>query len=100
MGLHVDCKAELINSSTDLWSYILYLIPKLSYLAPSLLLLKDECIAIQAPTIMLVLPKLHLNRYTAQSIVFAPFNMEGYFCQNCMGHRAMENLHISMEPFI
>jgi hypothetical protein len=61
-----------LNYSAALWSYLLYLIPKLTYSTPALTLTEQECHDIQSPSIMTVLPRLHVNRNTARSIIFSP----------------------------
>jgi hypothetical protein len=58
-------------------SYNVYLLPKVGYPLPAMSLSEDACYSIQAPTLMAVLPKLHLNRHIAWSIVFGPVRYGG-----------------------
>lgn len=66
-----------LSRSSALWSYLLYFIPKLTYLALALALTEQECMKIQSPSVMALLPKLHLNRHTARSIVHGPYKYGG-----------------------
>jgi len=64
-----------LNRSEALWSYLLYLLPKLTYSTPALTLTEQESHDVQSPSIMAVLPKLHVNRNTNRSIVFGPMSL-------------------------
>jgi len=66
-----------LNRGAALWSYLLYLIPKLTYSVPALTMSEEECKEIQSPSIMAVLPRLHVNRNTARSIIFGPAQYGG-----------------------
>jgi hypothetical protein len=61
-----------LDRTVALWSYILYLIPKLTFSKPALTLTKEEGDKLQSPAIMALLPKLHLNCHTARELVFGP----------------------------
>jgi hypothetical protein len=60
-----------------LLSYNVYLLPKLGYPLPAMSLNENTCYSIQAPTLAALLPKLHLNRNIARSIVFGPIKYGG-----------------------
>jgi hypothetical protein len=60
-----------------LLSYNVYLLPKLGYPLPAMSLSEEACYNIQSPTLLAVLPKLHLNRNIARSIVFGPTRYGG-----------------------
>jgi hypothetical protein len=66
-----------LNRSATLWSYLMYLMPKLAYPTPALTLTQEECQRILSPSLMAVLPKLHVNRHTARSIVHGPASLGG-----------------------
>jgi hypothetical protein len=55
-----------------LLSYTMFLLPQLGYPLPAMTLSEADCHTIQSPTLMALLPKLHLNRHIARSIVFGP----------------------------
>jgi hypothetical protein len=57
--------------------YNVYLLPKIGYPLPAMSLTKNTCYSIQAPTLVALLPKLHLNRIIARSIVFGPIKYGG-----------------------
>ena len=60
-----------------LLSYNVYLLPKLGYPLPAMSLSEEMCYNIQSPTLLAVIPKLHLNRNIARSIVFGPTRYGG-----------------------
>jgi len=67
-----------LNKSATLWSYLMYLMPKLTYPTPALTLTQEECQRILSPSLMAVLPKLYVNRHTARSIVHGPESLGGF----------------------
>jgi hypothetical protein len=60
-----------------LMSYIQYLLPKLRYQPPLLALTQKQCNTIQSIVLQALLPKLHINRNTARSIVHGPAELGG-----------------------
>jgi len=76
-----DYQAKIASSALPreaaLLSYNMYLLPKLGYSLPAMSLPENTCHDIQSPTLMAVLPKLHLNRHVARSIVFGPHKYVG-----------------------
>jgi len=66
-----------LNRSAALWSYLLYLITKLTYSTPALTLTAQEGHDIQSPSVVAVLPKLNMNRNMNRSIVFDPAALGG-----------------------
>jgi hypothetical protein len=61
-----------IQKEAALWSYLLYLLPKLTFPIIALTLSKQQCCQIQSPALGALLPKLHLNRNTSRSIIHGP----------------------------
>jgi len=55
----------------------MYLIPQLGYPLPAMSLSEEACHTIQSPTLMALLPKLHLNHHMARSTVFGPTRFGG-----------------------
>jgi hypothetical protein len=66
-----------LSRSAVLWSYLLYLIPKLTYSTPALTLTEQESHTIQSPSVVALLPKLNMNRNTNRQIVFGPTTLGG-----------------------
>jgi hypothetical protein len=64
--------AAPMSKETTLWSYLLYLLPKLTFSLMATMLTEDQCNKIQSPTLMAALPKLHFNRHTERSIIHGP----------------------------
>lgn len=60
-----------------LTSYVQYLLPKLRYQPPLLALTHKQCHALQSIALQALLPKLHINRHTARSIVHGPAELGG-----------------------
>jgi len=60
-----------------LTSYIQYLLPKLRYQPPLLSLTQKQCDKLQSIVLQALLPKLHLNRHTACSIIHGPEALGG-----------------------
>jgi hypothetical protein len=91
-----------LNRSAALWSYLLYLMPKLTYPAPALTLSQEECHEILSPSLMAVLPKLHVNRHTAQPIVHGPATLGGFhlptiFSEQGSGQLTYFTGHVSLQ---
>mmetsp|Transcript_16534 Transcript_16534/g.23566 ORF Transcript_16534/g.23566 Transcript_16534/m.23566 type:complete len:608 (+) Transcript_16534:2708-4531(+) len=57
---------------TAYFAFHLYFIPKIGYALPVSTYSFKECVYIQAPALMAILPKLKINRSTARSIVHGP----------------------------
>jgi hypothetical protein len=66
-----------LTPSEALWSYILYLHPKLTYPLPCSSLTPAQCRFIQAPILAALLPKLYLNRHTPRSLLFSTSRLGG-----------------------
>jgi hypothetical protein len=69
--------ASKLPREAALLSYNVYLLPKIGYPLPAMSLSENTCYSIQAPTLLALLPKLHLNRNIARSIVFGPIKYGG-----------------------
>ena len=55
----------------------MYLLPKLGYPLPALTFSEADCHRLQSPTLAAFLPKIHLNRHVARSIVFGSIKFGG-----------------------
>lgn len=58
-------------------SYFLYLCPKLIHPLPCSMLSRSQCRSVQAPALAGLLPKLHMNRHTPRSVLFAGLRFGG-----------------------
>lgn len=71
-----DYAAKITSSSLSreaaLLSYLLYFLPRIDFSIPVLTLGEKQCMGIQSPVLMAVLPKLHFNKHTAHSIIHGP----------------------------
>jgi hypothetical protein len=76
-----DYQVRILSSTLPrdaaLLSYNMYLLPMLGYPFQAMSLSEDTCYDIQAPTLAALLPKVHLNRNMARSIVFGPLRFGG-----------------------
>ena len=79
-------KGSNLTRQEALMSYIQYLLPKLRFQPPLLSLSQQDCDKLTSQIFMALLPKLHINRHTARSIVFGA---EKY------GGLALPNLYIT-----
>jgi hypothetical protein len=61
-----------LSKDAALWSYLLYLRPKVTIPLMAMTFSEAQCNRIQSPALRAVLSKLHLNRYTARSIIHGP----------------------------
>lgn len=70
---YAKCISDSNLSRKDaLWSFLLYIIPRVGYPLPVLTLTEQQCNKIMSPALKAVLPKLHLSKHTAGSIVYGP----------------------------
>ena len=63
-------KGSHFTRQEALTSYIQHLLPKLRFQPPLLSLSEADCDKLTSKLMMVLLPKLHINRHTARSIVF------------------------------
>jgi hypothetical protein len=61
-----------IHKEVALWSFLLYLLPKLTFPLVAMTLSETQCSQIQSPALRALLPKLHLNRNTSRNIIHGP----------------------------
>lgn len=82
-------QSSTIQKEPAIWSYKLYLLPKLTFPLMALTLTEPQCHYIQSPALRALLPKLHLNRNMARSIINGPLIYDGmnlphlYTIQGC-----------------
>jgi len=65
-------QSSAIHKEAALWSYFLYFLPKLTFPLMAMTFTEAQCNQIQSPALNALLPKLHINRKTARSIVHGP----------------------------
>jgi hypothetical protein len=82
-------ESSTIQKEPAIWSYLLYLLPKLTFPLMALTLTEPQCHKIQSPALRALLPKLHLNRNMARSKIHGPLIYGGmnlphlYTIQGC-----------------
>jgi hypothetical protein len=91
-----------LTRNAAIWSYVLYYIPKFAYSAPVLTLTEEECVTLQSPALLALLPKLHMNRHTACSIIFGPtlyggLALPSLYGQQCYGQLRFFLGHVRLE---
>ena len=65
-------QSSSMNKEAAMWPYLLYLLPKLLFPLMAMTFSETQCTQIQSPAQRALLPKLHLNRNTARSIIHGP----------------------------
>jgi len=86
-GSHLDRTAVLM-------SYVQHLLPRLRFQLPALSLTDAECHAILSPALQATLPKLHVNRNTARSIIHGPVTIGGMALPNLSTVQGIDKLHL------
>jgi hypothetical protein len=66
-----------VTRQEALTAYIQYLLPKVQYQPPLLSINHQQCNRLQSTILMALLPKLHINRHTARSIIHGPEELGG-----------------------
>jgi len=72
MGYAMKIQDSALNKEVALWSYLSYFLPKVTFPLPAMTLTATQCYRIQSPALQALLPKIHLNRNTARSIIHGP----------------------------
>jgi len=77
--LHAHCRdyatrlqSSTLNKEEALWSFLLYLLLKLTFPLIAYTLTETQCHQVRLVALCSLLPKLHLNRNTARSIIHGP----------------------------
>lgn len=87
-GTVLDYCANIVASKLTrqeiLTSFIQYLLPKIRYQPPLLLLSLSDCDKLMSPILTAILPKMHTNRNTSRAIVHGP---------EAFGGMALPHLH-------
>jgi hypothetical protein len=65
-------QSSSISAEAALWSYMLYLLPKLHFPQMAMMFMETQCAQIQSLALRALLPKLHLNHNTVRSIIHGP----------------------------
>jgi len=75
-------------------AYVQHLSPKLWFQLPVLSLSQKECDQLTSITLSAFLPKIHINRNTARSIVHGPFSLGGIAIPNLHTLQGIDKLHL------
>jgi hypothetical protein len=91
--------AQAITSShltraDTLTSYVQHLLPKIRYQLPALSLSTADCNKLMTPLLKAALPKLHINRNTARSIVHGPVTLGGMALPHLATVQGIDKLHL------
>jgi hypothetical protein len=91
--------AQAITSShltraDTLTSYVQHLLPKIRYQLPALSLSTADCNKLMTPILKAALPKLHINRNTAGSIVHGPVTLGGMALPHLATVQGIDKLHL------
>lgn len=77
-----------------LTAYSQYLVPKVQYQPPLLSLSQTNCNQLQSTILMALLPKLHINRHTARSIVHGLEELGGMDLPHFFATQGLEKLRL------
>jgi hypothetical protein len=83
-----------LNRSEAIASYFQHLIPKPRYQLPVLSVSQKDCDHITSIALMAFLPKIHINRNTARSIVHGPIILGGLAIPNIHKVQGKDKLHL------
>ena len=84
----------VINPATAFYAFQLYLSPKIGYALPVSMFTFQESNYIQAPALMVTLPKLKLNRNTARAIIHGPSDYGGLTIRHVYGEQGYGQLRL------
>jgi len=83
-----------LNRADTLTSYVQHLLPRLRFQLPALSLSEAECNKLQSPVLKAALPKMHINRNTARSIVHGPVCLGGMALPHLYTVQGIDKLHL------
>lgn len=75
-------------------AYVQHILPKLRFKLPTLSVTKEECNKLSSIILKAVLPKLHINRNTACSIVYGPHDLGGMGLPNIYTIQGIDKVHL------
>jgi len=83
-----------LKRSGAIASYTQHLLPKLRYQLPVLSVSQKDCDHITSIALLAFLPKIHINRNTARSIVHGPIILGGLAIPNIHTVQGIDKLHL------
>jgi hypothetical protein len=89
-----NVRGSHLSRQEALTSYIQYLLPKLRFQPPVLSLAQKDCDQLLSPVLSALLPKLHINRHTARSIIFGPEQLGGLALPNLYVTQSIDRLKL------
>jgi hypothetical protein len=87
IGLHLSCEESIM-------SYVQHLFPKLRFQLPALSLSTAACDKLMSFILKAALPKMHINRNTARSIVHGPVILGGMALPHVQTVQGIDKLHL------
>jgi hypothetical protein len=89
-----NVRGSHLSRQEALTSYIQYLLPKLWFQPPVLSLAQKDCDQLLSPVLLALLPKLHINRHTARSIICGPEQFGGLALPNLYVTKSIDKLKL------
>lgn len=83
-----------LNRANILTSLIQHLLPRLRFQMPALSLTEADCNKLLTPILKATLPRLHVNRNTARSIVHGPLLLGGMALPHLFTVQGIDKLHL------
>jgi hypothetical protein len=83
-----------LNRVEAIAAYIQHLLPKVRFQLPVLSLSQKECDKLTSVSLAVFLPKVHVNRNTARSIVHGPFSLGGLAIPNLYTLQGIDKLNM------
>jgi len=83
-----------LNREDTLTSYVQHLLPKLRFQLPALSLTSADGDKLMTPILKAALPKMHINRNTARSIVHGPVVLGGMALPHLSTIQGVDKLHL------
>jgi hypothetical protein len=83
-----------LNRTEAIAAYIQHLLPKVRFQLPVLSLSQKECDKLTSVALAAFLPKVHVNRNTARSIVHGPFSLGGLAIPNLYTLQGIDKLNM------
>jgi len=85
-------QSSSLTCEATLWSYLLYLLPKLHFPLMAMTFTEAQCAQIQSPALCALLPRLYLNQNMACSIIHGPILYRGMNLPHCFTSQGVHQL--------
>jgi hypothetical protein len=85
-----------LSKEEAITSYVQHLLPKLRFQMPALSLTKESCDKLLSVIFKAVLPRMHINRNTARSIIHDPIILGGMAIPHLDTAQGIDKLHLCL----